>query len=162
MFFCMFAPNLWELLSTWSIWKYPMRSYENRVWREIRKLSVSFIPDFTHCCAIMESSYFPTRTWWKIAYRIFLSIWFKTILPSLRRRMSEDICLRLYDISCMIRSRKTGKWRMSPYMRTCFKWMSYSPVSHWIRQIRTIGLNFWWKPWQNFLPIRERSFIFIM
>ena len=45
----MFAPNLWELLSTWSIWKYPMRSYGNRVWREIRKPSVSFIADFTHC-----------------------------------------------------------------------------------------------------------------
>lgn len=37
---------------------------------------------------------------------------------------------------------KNRKMEDVPYMRTCFKWMSYSPVSHWIRQIRTTGLNF--------------------
>ena len=68
-FLCMFAGNLREFIY--------MGISDEKLWESCLKgdkPSVSFIADFTHCCAIMESSYFPTRTWWKIAYRIFLSI----------------------------------------------------------------------------------------
>ena len=43
--------------------------------------------------------------------------------------------------SCMIRSRKTGRWRTSLFMRILSKQMNYFLVSHWIRRKRTNGLN---------------------